>query len=106
MNILDYKPCRTINSFRQDETEDSVTIVTFEGFITLHGAGKLLWLFSDGKHTIKDILDTIMGLHPSTDYEKTRVGICTLVKQLQAKGIIIANWDPILKHELPQEINL
>lgn len=104
MKILDYKPCRAINSFRQDEKEDSVTIVTFEGFITLHSAGKLLWLLSDGKHSIGDIIDRLIMLNPAADYENIRVGICTLVKQLQAKGIIIANWDPILKNELPQEL--
>ncbi len=104
MNILDYKPCRTINSFRQDEKEDGVTIVTFDGFITLHGAGKLVWLLSDGKHPIRNMIDHFIELSPSADPEKTRVGVCTLVKQLQAKGILIANWDPILKNELPQEV--
>lgn len=103
MKILDYKPCRAINSFRQDEAEDSVTIVTFEGFITLHSAGKFLWLLSDGKHSIGDITDKLMELNPAADYENTRLGICNLVKQLQARGIMIANWDPILKNELPQE---
>ncbi|MFT4143481.1 MAG: hypothetical protein QM644_03415 [Mobilitalea sp.] len=106
MNVLEYKPCRAINSFRQNEKEDSVAIVTFDGFITLQGAGKLLWVLADGKHSIKNIIEKLIELSPTADFEKTRVGVFTLVKQLQAKGILIANWDPILKNELPQEVIL
>lgn len=106
MEMLEYKPCRTINLFRQNVKEDSVTIVTFEGVINLQGAGKFLWILADGKNTIGEIIEKLVTINMSADYDKVKTGVIRLVKQLQSKGILIANWDPILKNELPQEVVL
>lgn len=99
-----YKPCRLINSYRINE--DSVTVLTFDSMIKLKDASMIMWLNADGKHTISDIIDILKKVYATATYEELYNGVIQLLHQLQKKGIIISNWDPILKDELPQEVKI
>lgn len=103
MDVLDYTPCRYINSYRM-LSDDRVLIITFDGMITLQGAGKTVWMNADGKKTIREIIQILEQKNTSIGSEVCREGVLKLIRQLKSKGLIIANWDPLYKNELPQEI--
>lgn len=103
MDVMEYKPCRCINAYRT-LNDGKVIVITFDGMIKLNGSGKLLWMSANGKRKIREILDIIWEQCPNADYETMKEGLFNLIRQLQKKGILIPNWDPLYKSELSQEI--
>ncbi len=103
MEVLDYTPCRSVNAYKTVEN-DRVVIITFEGMITLQGAGKEVWMHANGKTRIRDIIRILEEKNTGMNKDDCQNGVLKLLKQLQTKGILIANWDPLYKNELPQEI--
>ncbi len=103
MDVMDYTPCRSINSYKTVEN-DRVIIITFEGTIMLQGAGREVWMHSDGKTKIGEIIRFLEKKKPSMNRADCKEGVLKLIRQLQSKGILISNWDPLYKNELPQEL--
>jgi FMN phosphatase YigB (HAD superfamily) len=102
--MWNYRPCRLINCFYTEK--DSVTVLTFEGPAKLTGGGMIFWMNADGKHTVADIVDLLKARYTGSDPLDLYKGVLRLIKKLQQKGVLISNWDPIYKDELPQEVNL
>ncbi len=102
MKIEDYKPCRLINSYRIEA--EFVQVLTFKKFIKLEDAGRVIWLSANGKNTISDMVSILKERYTSMDETTLFKGVCKLIGDLQKMGILIANWDPLYKDELPQEI--
>lgn len=102
--MWNYRPCRLINCFYAEE--DSVTVLTFSGPVRMSEGGMVLWMNADGKHTVADIVDLLKARYTGSDPMELYKGVIKLISQLQHKGAIISNWDPIYKDELPQEVML
>lgn len=102
--MLDYRPCRVINCYSIEGNH--VKVVTFNNIIKLDSAGMVFWLHADGKHSIREIIDILSKRFPNSTEENLKKGVLTLTRSLQERGVLIANWDPILKEELPQEVIL
>lgn len=102
--MWNYKPCRLINCYRIDE--NSITVVTFFKTIKLNSISKMVWIYSDGKHTVSDIINLIEKQYFNIDREVLYKGVLSILDSLKKRGALISNWDGIYKSELPQEVVL
>lgn len=100
--ILAYKPCRLVNSYFVEES--CVKVLTFTKLIKLDSAAKVFWLLADGKHTLQEIIDSLSEQYPDSERKTLYTGVLKLMANLQERGVLITNWDPILKEELPQGV--
>lgn len=104
MNIMEYTPCRLVNTYKENQYDDTVIILTFNGLITLKDVGKQVWILSNGKNSIESIINEIIKVHPNFVFDDVKLGVLKLIKQLKEKNILIANWNPILKNEISQNV--
>ena len=102
MLINEYTPCRISECYMVGT--DGVEISNLNGTIFLNGAGSIVWGLLDGKHTIKTIVQYLSNELNIGDYKTVHEEVISLLKVLQQKKFIIANWDPLYKFELNQEL--
>lgn len=98
--MWEYKPCRVMGCYKN--VNELITIATFGGTIELSEASSIVWMHCDGKHTIQDIIYIL--------YEKYKINkdslfneVCKVIGSLVDNGVLVPNWDPILKKEANME---
>jgi len=100
----EYKPCRVTECFLDKDGEIEVSRNNGVSMFRLKGIGRSIWLMLDGKHTINDIINRLCRELSSTDVETIQKGVISVLDRLVAKKVIIANWHPLYKLQLNQEL--
>lgn len=95
-----YTPCRTTELYRIDG--EFITIMSVHGEITLTGAKCKIWILSDGKHTIQEITNQVLGFYGNQKSNIVRAEVIDTLLFLQERSLVVTNWDPLYKQELQQ----
>jgi len=93
-----------LQSFSDSTNEIEFSTTTGARAFKLQGIGRLIWYKLDGKHTIKNIIDIVATELGVQDKEVLRKDVINLLAVLVKRGIVYANWDPLYKSELSQEL--
>jgi len=102
-NIIDnYTPSRISECYK--DKDGIIEITNMTGVFRLSGIGRKIWLMLDGKHTIRDIVDTICVETELKDKQLVKNEVIKLLYNLRKRKAIIVNWDPLYKFEISQEL--
>ena len=104
-SILHYKPCRLSELFFEYDDEVVLRSADTE-FFRLRGAGHTIWHMLDGKNTIGAIVIRLCEKLEIDDFDGMCEDVVSILLRLQLKLAIVANWDPLYKSELCQELVL
>jgi len=104
-NVGHYKPIRTILIFKDFSGEIEFGGVNGARMFKLKGLGRLIWHKMDGKHTINSIVDYLVCKLDLEERETVSKELITLIQTLVKRRVAYANWDPLYKSTLCQELN-
>ena len=105
MPVEEYTPCRISDIFLDQDGEiEIITLNSGEPRFRLKGVGRMIWYMLDGQHKVSDIVDKLCREMNITDRETLQKELTTLLIMLKKKAAIVANWDPIYKLSLCQEL--
>ena len=102
--VDEYTPCRITEIYLEQDEE--IEVITSEGMFRLKGIPRKIWLMLDGKHTVGCIVDQLcfeFGVDKDSRDEIRKKVISTLNRLTEMKAII-ANWDPLYKFDISQEL--
>lgn len=74
-------------------------ILSQNKLIKLSGVGGKIFLYADGKHTVNQIIEKIQNERSETIIEEQ---VMKFLKKMQERGLIMSNWDPLIKLDMPQ----
>lgn len=101
--VLDYTPCR-VNELYYD-CKDEIAIGSFEADVfRLCGPSRTMWLMLDGKNSIAAIVNRLCDDFGIDDFNGMCADVVAILSRLQHRMAIIANWCPLYKDELCQEL--
>lgn len=100
---LNYTPCRVVHCYKYENNK--AYIMGFEGIIRLNETASIVWAMSNGKNNIKDILENMHQKFSSVSEEELLSDIEYIIDALSEKGMIIKDWDPLLKDNVSQKEN-
>ena len=104
MRFSKYTPIRLTECFFDADGE--IEIRSSTGTFRLKSIGRTIWYMLDGKHTIGQIAEQLCREldSPGTKYEEIYNELIVVLKMLQQRDSILANWDPLYKLTLSQEL--
>lgn len=104
MPVEDYTPHRLTECYQDINDEVVVLCTTGIDLVRLRGFGRMVWLMLDGKHTIGNIANTVFESMSEAEQASILAEVKIFLDMLQKKKLIIANWNPLHKMNLPQQI--
>jgi len=104
-NIFCYTPCRSTVFYSDENGEIEFMSTTGIRMFKLKGIGRLIWIMLDGQHTIESIVDKICAMLSVNDKKGVTEEFLVVLKMLQQKKVVIANWNPLYKMKLSQELS-
>ena len=105
INVEAFTPRRLLDDYW--DKNDEILIASGKGvdLVRLRGVGRTVWLMLDGKHTISEIADSLCARFSTPERATVLDELLTLLLMLKGKNLIFANWDPLHKLNLSQELN-
>jgi len=98
--IEEYKPCRVHEVYLDEDG-----VIEISGEFRLKGAGRTIWLMLNGKHDIRSIAECLcVEFFCQQESEVIKKELITFLSMLKKRNAIVANWDPIYKLHLCQEL--
>ena len=98
---LDCTPCRVVHCYKYENGKAHV--MGFEGVIRLNESASIVWAMSNGKNSINDILEYMHQKYSGISKEELLSDIEYIIDALSKKGVIIKDWDPLLKDNVLQK---
>ncbi|MBU3089187.1 PqqD family peptide modification chaperone [Clostridium gasigenes] len=93
--MWNYKPCKITQCYK--DKDDGIEVLSSDGYLKLRGAGRIVWIMSDGENTISEIVDEILKINESSDRNGAYSKVTNLIRGLADKMLIIPDWDPLYK---------
>ena len=103
--IEEYTPCRLSECYLDYNDEIEIGNGNID-FFHLRGIGRIIWLMLDGKHTIRSIVERICVEMSTNDEKGVKEELILILSRLQRRKVIVANWNPIYKLQLSQELEI
>lgn len=100
---VNWKPCRVVHCYK---VENNIAhIIGFDGIVRLNKTATIIWLMSNGKNTIKDILNELQRKFCTISENDLFHDVNTILEILNSRGILIKDWDPLLKDNVSLKEN-
>ncbi|MCI9072372.1 MAG: PqqD family protein [Lachnospiraceae bacterium] len=101
---LNWKPCRVVHCYK---IENGVAhIIGFDGVVRLNESATIIWDMSNGKNSLKNILSELEKIYDTVSKNELRNDLETILNVLSDKGLLVKDWDPLLKDNISQKENL
>ena len=105
VSVLNYTPCRVSEIYFDSGNEIVIrSIDTDANVFRLRGASRSLWLMLDGKNSIETIVNKLCAETGIGDFDGICKDVVAILSRLQLSLAVVANWDPLFKTELSQEL--
>ena len=104
MNVEDFTPMQLTEGYYDKDGEVLISSVSGNDIVRLKGAGRTIWLSLNGKNSIGEITDMVCNQFPESPREAILNEVKIILRALSNKNTIVANWNPLLKYTLPQDI--
>ncbi len=92
---MSWKPCRVVHCYK---IENNVAhIIGLDGIIRLNESATTIWIMSNGKNSIKDILDNLHRKYCTVPKKELFHDVESVIEALTDRGVLIKDWDPLLK---------
>lgn len=96
--MLNWKPCRVVHCYK---IEDGYTyIIGFDGIIKLNKTATVVWRMANGKNEVRDIVKELQKQYNDISEKMLLNDIEKIIEKLHLKGILINDWDPLLKDKI------
>ena len=103
--MLHYKPCRVSELYFDINGE--IIVRSFETDVyRFRDASRTIWLMLDGKNSIKTIVNKLCDELCIDDFDGIYNDLLVILNKLQLNSLVVADWDPLFKTELRQELFL
>jgi len=93
--VWNYKPCKITQCYKDDN--GIIEVFCSDGYLKLKGAGRIVWIMSDGENTVSDIVDVVSQNNGGSDKNDVYNKVVSLIHGLAEKHLIIPDWDPLYK---------
>jgi len=104
MHVDDYTPCRKNEYYFDLGGEVEIASEMGNATLRMKGIGRNIWLMLDGKHTINAIVDQLCIELAISDKKAIKSELISILRMLIKKSAIVANWNPLYKLQLNQEL--
>jgi radical SAM superfamily enzyme YgiQ (UPF0313 family) len=98
MDFSKWTPCRKVETYKF--VDNTTHIIGFDSIIKLNATASKVWKMSDGKHSIKEIVNSLKDEFNGVARDDIEVDVTRILEQLNKKGVIVMNWDPIYKNDI------
>lgn len=90
-----YKPCKITQCYK--DQDGIIKVFCKEGYLSLRGSGRIVWILSDGVHTVEDIVNELAKESNGQNRETIYQGVIKLINSLESKQLIVSDWNPLYK---------
>ncbi len=80
--------------------DNIVQIIGFDSIIKLNTVASIFWQMANGSNSMGKIVDYIFSLFDGVSWETIFEDIYEVALDLNKKGIMEINWDPIFKYKI------
>jgi len=98
-------PCRCAIYWKVEGTDSypQVTVYGLTGLIRLNRTASRIWLLSDGRHSVEEILRALKGRFPGVADSRLREELGQFLSRAEARGLLLRRWDPLQPYRIIKE---
>jgi len=72
-----------------------VTVYGLSGLIRLNRTASLIWLWSDGHHSVRQILQALRKCFPESPADRLQDEVGRFLSLAESRGLLLCHWDPL-----------
>jgi hypothetical protein len=98
-------PYRCAVYWKVDRTETFPRVIVYglTGLIRLNRTASLIWLLSDGHHSVRQILRALEERFPGIQSSILQEELSRFLSQADSRGLLLRHWDPLQPYRVIEE---